>query len=308
MASLLSLKRRIQAAQNVSKTTRALQMIAASKMKRAQEAALNARPYVTKLTEITVSAISKAGENFSHPYITENKDTEKTLVIVLSPDKGLCGGLITNLQKEFYSYQKEHKNDDYVILGRKLESFGARSGENVIANFLFGTSTPTFDMVYPIARIIDDNFVSGKVSSVKVIYTHFDSIFSQKPRVETLLPFSKEMAKSEEQNTKGKTDVSLRANNESAAISSSDLEYVYEPTVTELLPSLLKHTVEMRLFQFLLESFVSEQGARMIAMQNATDNANDIIAAYRLEYNKTRQAKITSEILDIGSGAAMVNN
>lgn len=285
MASLLSLKRRIQAAQNVSKTTRALQMIAASKMKRAQEAALSARPYVNKVTEITSAAINKAGENFSHPYITSTAESTKTLVIVLSPDKGLCGGLITNLLKEFYLYQKEHNEDDYVVVGRKLESYAARSGENVIANFLFGTSTPTFDMVYPIARIIDDYYVSGKVSSVKVVYTHFDSIFSQKPRVVTLLPFEKQVVE-----------------NDSAQ------EYIYEPAVTELLPSLLKHTLEMRLFQFMLESFVSEQGARMIAMQNATDNANDIIAAYRLEYNKTRQAKITSEILDIGSGAAMVNN
>ena len=304
MASLLSLKRRIQAAQNVSKTTRALQMIAASKMKRAQEAALNARPYVAKVTEMTVAAISKAGENFSHPYITKNADTEKSLVIVVSPDKGLCGGLITTLLKEFYTYHKEHKNDDYVVIGRKLESYGARSGENIIANFLFGTSTPTFDMVYPLARLIDDNYSSGKVSSVKVIYTHFDSIFSQKPRVETLLPFSKEMVK--ETNDE---KVSLGGAKSDAAISQPEaVEYMYEPAVTELLPSLLKHTVEMRLFQFLLESFVSEQGARMIAMQNATDNANDIIAAYRLEYNKTRQAKITGEILDLGSGAAMVNN
>lgn len=294
MASLLSLKRRIQAAQNVSKTTRALQMIAASKMKRAQEAALSARPYVSKLTELTGSAISKAGEGFSHPYITVTTESTKTLVIVLSPDKGLCGGLITNLLKEFYTYQKEHKDDDFIVVGRKLETYAARSGENVIANFLFGTSTPTFDMVYPIARLIDEYYTSGKVSSVKVIYTHFDSIFSQKPRVETLLPFSSEMGKSETEAPSSQ--------------STPELEYIYEPGVTELLPSLLKHTLEMRLFQFLLESFVSEQGSRMIAMQNATENANDIIAAYRLEYNKTRQAKITGEILDLGSGAAMVNN
>lgn len=288
MATLISLKRRIQAAQNVSKTTKAMQMIAASKLKKAQEAALSTRPYVQKLSELTKQALSNKPESFTHPYLTQNK-TGKELLILLSPDKGLCGGLVTNLLKEFLSYQKNHTETNYVLVGKKAEMQISKLGSDVIANFHFGTSQPAFDMVYPLAKLIEEYYLSGQVDSVKVLYTKFNNIFTQKPEIQQLLPLQ--------------IDIADESSSVEASVDKQET-MVFEPSVATLLPSLLTHYVEMSLYQFILESFVSEQGARMISMQNATNNANDIISELRLEYNKTRQAKITSEILDI-TGAAV---
>lgn len=285
MATLLSLKRRIQAAQNVSKTTKAMQMIAASKMKRAQDSALSTRPYVEKLTDLTLNALRNIPEGFTHPYLKENT-SGKELLILLSPDKGLCGGLVTNLLKEFLSYQKQNPDTTYILVGKKAEIQVTKLGKEVVANFNFGTSQPTFDMVYPLIKLIDDYYLSGKVDTVRVLYTKFNNVFTQKPHLTQILPlsFAPEVAVDTE----------------------NSRDYVYEPSITEILPHLLKQYMEMSLYQFLLESFVSEQGARMLAMQNATTNANDIISELRLEYNKTRQAKITSEILDITSASLVL--
>lgn len=283
MATLLSLKRRIRAASNISKTTRAFQMIATSRLKKAQEATLASRPYVSKLTELAQELSAKKDESASHPYITSPSENNKTLVIALSPDKGLCGGLITNLLREFYTYTKTDKDASYIVVGKKIEGQITKLPNEIVASFAFGTTLPTFDMVYPVSRLINEYYLSGKVSSVKVLYTDFASFFSQTPRITTLLP------------------ISLPQEEGSTTPSGSQ---IYEPSISVMLPSLLKQYMEMNLFQFMLESYLSEQAARMIAMQNATNNAKDIIEALQLEYNKTRQAKITSELLDITGGRA----
>lgn len=260
-------------------------MIAASKMKRAQEAALSTRPYVEKLTTLTQHLISVSGENYKHPYMTARNNTGKTLLIILSPDKGLCGGLVTNLMREFLKYNHEYKETEYIVIGKKLESKVTHFTNEVVATFSFGTTTPTFDFVYPIAQIINDYYLNEKVDSVKILYTNFNSIFSQTPQVATVLP------------VEIKTTDTL-----------NQPYYLFEPNIQELLPELLKHYLEMSIYQFLVESFVSEQGSRMIAMQNATTNANDIIEDLKLEYNKTRQAKITSEILDLAGGSMQMTD
>lgn len=279
MASILALKRRITAAQNVSKTTKAMQMIAASKLKKAQNATLAARPYVTKLTSVTSNISGKLDEEqIIHPYIKPKTLVLKTLAIVLSPDKGLCGGLITNLLREFFTYQTANKNTSYITIGKKVEGQVAHLGSNVIASFPFGNTLPTMDMVYPIIRLIDQYYMSGQVDSVKIITTHFESVFKQAPKITTILPLADMPASKTEEN---------------------NVSYLVEPSAQEIIAPLLKHYLEMVVFQHLLECFLSEQAARMLAMQNASTNANDIIQELKLEYNKTRQAKITSEILDI---------
>ncbi len=282
MANALLLKRRIRTAQNVSKTTRAMQMVAASKLKRAQQAVLATRPYVEKLTEIAQDIMQRLDQASRHPYMKSTNATGKTLLLVIAPDKGLCGGLITNLTREYFSF---HQDSNYYLIGigRRIEHAVARSQNQVIASFPFGTILPTVDMVYPLSKMIDEYFLGGKVDNVKVLTTRFESVFNQKPQVSTLLPLS--IPESEE-----KTD------NASAF-------QLFEPGISAILPGLLKRYLEMSLYQYLLESFVSEQAARMIAMQNATDNAKDIIEELTLEYNKARQARITSEILDITSAA-----
>jgi len=282
MATLLSLKRRITAASNISKTTKAFQMIAASRLKKAQDATLASRPYVQKLTELAQDLSTKKDEKMNHPYISSPAMNTKTLVIALSPDKGLCGGLVTNLIKEFYQYTHEDKDASYIVVGKKIEGQVTKLENEIIASFAFGTTLPTFDMVYPLTKLIDEYYLSGKVSQVKVLYTDFDSFFSQTPKIATLLP----IVIPEEKETKTESSFQL-----------------YEPSIETMLPSLLKQYMEMNLFQFMLESYLSEQAARMIAMQNATDNARDIIEELKLEYNKTRQAKITSELLDITGGS-----
>lgn len=279
MATLLTLRRRMKAAQNVSKTTRAMQMIAASKLKRAQEAALSSRPYVDKLLQLTRQVASRVEEKNIYPYIQPQNIIGRSLVIALSPDRGLCGGLVTNLLREFLNFQSQNAQAAYIAIGKKLEGRIIKLSNEVVATFPFGTTLPAFDMVYPISKLIDEYYLGNKVDSVKVLYTGFASIFSQTPSVATLLPI--DLPESEKEKTSQPT--------------------LFEPSLTDIMPGLLRHYLEMSLFQSILESYVSEQAARMIAMQNATNNAKDIIEGLRLEYNKTRQAKITSELLDITS-------
>lgn len=281
MATLLTLRRRIKSASNVAKATRAMQMIAASHLRKAQQAALASRPYVHKLSDLARDLSAKVDDPKVHPYITPVSESNKTLVIVLSPDKGLCGGLVTNLLREFLSFDKANPDTDYIVMGKKLESQVIRLKNEVLATFIFGTTLPRFDAVYPIAKLINDQYLSGKVASVKILYTDFNSMFSQTPKIVDLLPIAL-------------PEVSDEKKNELA-----DSAMLYEPSIRDILPSLLSHYLEMSLYQFLLESFLSEQAARMVSMQNATNNAKDIIEGFKLEYNKTRQANITSELLDI---------
>lgn len=284
MANLISLKRRIKAANNVSKTTRAMQMIAASKLKKGQNATVAGRPYIEKLSQIANNLSSKLEDKYSHEYMKKAEAAPiadgKTLVLVLSPDKGLCGGLVTNLVREIISFDSQNKEVIYLTIGKKIETTVASLKKEIIASFKFGTTLPTFDMVLPIVKIIDEYFLAKKVNSVKAVSTSFVSVFSQKPKVTNILPI--EFPKPE---------------------SISKPFVLFEPAPQKLFPPLLRHFLEMTIYQTLLESFASEQGARMVAMQNATDNALEIAQELLLEYNKGRQEKITNEILDIGSGA-----
>src|SRR5579864_1320075 len=186
MASTLLLLRRIRTAQNISKTTKAMQMIAASKLKKAQDAALSSRPYVEKLLEVTGNVTKHMESSMLPVYMKPSKKDGKTLYIIISPDKGLCGGLITNVIKE--TIQKSKSDDSFVTVGKKVEIPVSRLSKNLVASFLFGTTLPQYDVVYPIAKIIDEQFLSEKVDNVAIISSHFINLFSQKPHVTELLP------------------------------------------------------------------------------------------------------------------------
>lgn len=282
MANMLSLKRRIKTAQNVSKTTKAMQMIAASKLKRAQNAALLSKTYVEKLSNLTQDVSSRIDDKNVHPYLKTQSESKRKLTIVLSPDKGLCGGMISNLIRE--TIKEDQGNPYYIIIGKKAENALLKLDREILAIFPFGTTLPSFDTVYPIIKLVEDTFLSGKVAEVKIISTEFISVFTQTPTIKSILP--------------------LEFNEEEKKESRFTL---FEPNIEVLLPSLLNHYLEMVLYQGLLENYASEQAARMIAMKNATDNAIEIIYELKLEYNKSRQEKITNEILDIGSAAFMTN-
>jgi F-type H+-transporting ATPase subunit gamma len=279
MATLLILKRKIKTAGNISKTTKAFQMIAASRLKKAQNTAESSKPYVEKLDSLSKTLEQRVDKENLHRYMTPQEDINAKLLIVISPDKGLCGGLVTNLIREVLRFSNNGKTY-YITVGKKAERAVASLNKEIVASFPFGTSLPQFETVFPITKLVDEYFLGKKVSEVKILSTKFNSVFSQAPAFNTLLP-----VKLEEQVTAGKS-VTL-----------------FEPSVDTLLPSLLQHYLEMVIYQNLLESYASEQASRMIAMKNATDNALDIISDLRLEYNKTRQEKITNELLDIGGGS-----
>lgn len=279
MATLLTLRRKMKTAANVSKTTKAMQMIAASKLKKAEDSAEASMPYVEKLDYLSKALEQRVDKDHLHQYMTPQEDINAKLLIVISPDKGLCGGLITNLVREILHYSANGKTY-YLTIGKKTERVVASLNKDIVASFPFGTTLPQFEAVFPIAKIVDEYFLNKKVSEVKILFTKFGGVFSQAPNFNTLLP----VKLSDHENSGNNTSL-------------------FEPNVELLLPDLLRHYLEMVIYQSLLESYASEQASRMIAMKNATDNALDIISDLRLEYNKTRQEKITNELLDITGGA-----
>lgn len=282
MATILTLRKRIKTAQNVSKTTRAMQMIAASKLKKAQDATLSSRPYIEKLSSVSQELSEKIENKNLYPFFMENTETEKKLLIIIAPDKGLCGALVTNLTRE---YLKLGNGQYYIItVGKKIEKAVSLLKNEILAVFPFGTTLPLYESIYPLAKIIEEYFLNKKVNSVQIVSTQFTSVFVQKPILSTLLPIK----------------LNLESKSNSEKTKSFEL---FEPNALEILPDLLRHYLEMVLYQHLLESYLSEQAARMISMQNATNNAKDIITQLTLDYNKARQQKITNEILDITSGS-----
>lgn len=266
-----------------------MQMIAASKLKKAQDAALTSRPYVEKLSSVSRHLTKRVDKPSLPAYMKINTTGEgKTLIVAISPDKGLCGGLVTNLAREVLLATT--KNDKIITVGKKIEGPVSRLSDQLVAAFPFGNTLPAFSVVYPIIEIINEQFLTGKVDKVEIVSTHFENIFTQKPHRTKLLPILSEEMEEDPSASKEKK--------------LSDGFQLFEPDLETILPDLLKRYIEMVLYQEILESYLSEQAARMLAMQNATNNARDIIEDLKLEYNKTRQAKITSEILDITSGAS----
>jgi F-type H+-transporting ATPase subunit gamma len=278
MATLLTLRRRMKTTTNVSKTTKAMQMIAASKLKKAQDSAESSKPYVEKLNTLSKALEQRVDKDQLHQYMLPQEEIKAKLLIVISPDKGLCGGLVTNLIKEVLRFSNTGKTY-YITIGKKAERSVASLNKDIVASFTFCTTLPQFEAVFPIAKLINEYFLGKKVSEVTILSTKFNSVMSQMPMFNILLP------------------VKLQ---EKAVLDKSVT--LFEPSVDALLPDLLQHYLEMVIYQSLLEAYASEQGSRMIAMKNATDNAMDIISELRLEYNKTRQEKITNELLDIGGG------
>ena len=230
MATLLTLKRRIKTARNVSKTTKAMQMISASKLKKAQESATSSKPYVEKLESLSKNLSEKIDRDNLHEYM-KTPDSKAKLLLVISPDKGLSGGLVTNLIREVYKFSSSEKIY-YITVGKKAEAAVSLLNKEIIASFPFGTSVPPFENVYPIAKLINEYFLGGKVSEVKILSTKFSGVFSQVPELKQLLPITIE-------------------DNEKV----QNLPTVFEPNVQELLPDLLQHFLEMLIYQGLLEIY-----------------------------------------------------
>jgi len=271
--NLQLLRRRIKTSKNIAQIAKAMEMISASKIKKAQEAVQNNKPYAQKILDFTTRLSQSSEKTFTHPYLTQNP-SEKKLFIIFSPDRGLCGALNTSLAKAFLQIPHDAL---VVVNGKRAAQFIAKMGITPIATFDSGTTLPNYQRVYEVIELINEYFLTKKVSSVEVIYPDFVSFFTQTPTQKTILPL---------QLPEGEVSPS---------------SYIYEPNAEELLKELLPYYLEINIFSILLESFTSEQAARMLAMQNAKNNALDIAEFLTLSYNKFRQEKITNEILDLNS-------
>ena len=284
MPSTRDIRRRIKSVKNTAQITKAMQMVAASKMRKAQQSALAGRPYATLMNAVLAQVTANAGD-FTHPLL-EKREVRTRGIIVVSSDKGLAGALNSNLLREVAKFDKN--NSVYVAAGRKGSQFIARTQRKLAAEFTYKDS-PLFSEARAISRFAQDLFLKGEVDQVDVVFTNFISTLTQKPEVRTLLPVGE---------MKGVT-AGLDGEESGEALSTGATEYLFEPGPADVLGSLLPHYLNFQVFQILLEAKASEHSARMVAMKNATDNAKQIIKDLTLEYNKLRQANITKELLEI---------
>lgn len=288
MASTRDIRRRIRSVKNTAQITKAMQMVASSKMRKAQLAALAGRPYAVLMNEV-LSAVTEGAGDFSHP-LMEKRPVRKRAVIVVSTDKGLCGALNSNLLREAARFDKN--TTVYVCAGRKASQFIARTQRQLAAEFNY-KDAPQFVEARAISKFAQDLFLKGEVDQVDVVYTNFINTLSQKPEARQLLPIGEIKA----------VEAGVTGHGTGGALKKSDKEYLFEPGAGEVLGNLLPHYLNFQVFQFLLEAKASEHSARMVAMKNATDNAKQMIKDLTLEYNKLRQANITKELLEITSAA-----
>lgn len=284
MPSTRDIRRRIKSVKSTAQITKAMQMVASAKMRKAQLAALAGRPYAALMNEVLAAATAGAGE-FSHP-LMEVRPVRKRALILITTDKGLCGALNTNLLREVARVDKG--SVAYVCAGKKGAQFIARTKRELAAEFTY-RDTPQFAEARAISRFAQELFLKGDVDVVDVAFTNFISTLAQKPEIRQLLPLGEIKA------------VSADVTGESAAadLEAAKQEYLFEPAPGEVLGNLLPHYLNYQVYQFLQEAKASEHSARMVAMKNATDNAKQIIKDLTLEYNKLRQANITKELLEI---------
>ena len=281
MANIRLIRRRIRAIWSTAKITKAMEMIATSKMRRAQEAGLAGRPYAEKIHQVLadLAALPQEGRPL-HPLL-QRRPVNKIAVVHITPDRGLCGGLHANINRTTASFILEQNVPvTLIIVGRKGLDFMRRYGRDIRAEFTRIGDRPSLLDTLPISRVIIDDYSNGFIDLVYLAYARFISTTLQKPILQQILPI------------------------EPATLPRGQVDYIYEPDPAHVLGELLPRFVEMQVYHAILESIASEQSARVVAMRNATDNANEIIQDLTLMYNKARQESITKELLDITGGAA----
>jgi len=258
-----------------------MEMIAASKMRKAQERGLAGRPYSEKIEQVIADLAALPDIGLQHPLL-QRRPVEKIAVVHITPDRGLCGGLNANLNRRLGSYILEQEKPVRVVaVGRKGRDFTVRSGCDMTAEFIQMGDQPAFLDTLPVSHIVIDDYSNGVIDMVYISYAQFISTMVQKPVMKQLLPV------------------------EPAVIPQGEnVDYIYEPGAENVLGGLLPRFVEMEIYHAILEAIASEQSARMVAMRNATDSANELIGDLTLLYNKARQEAITKELLDITGGVA----
>ena len=292
MAVGKEIRGKIKSVENTKKITKAMEMVAASKMRKAQERMRSARPYADKVRNITAH-LSGANPEYKSPYQRATGTAKAVGYIVVTTDKGLCGGLNTNILRNVTNQMKEAqaagKTIQVVAIGNKGFGFMNRIGANVVSHAVQLGDAPQLDKLIGPVKVMLDAFVAGKLDAVHLCYTRFINTMKQEPTVEQLLPLSAErLAQSEAEKKQYGWD------------------YIYEPDAPTVIDELITRYIEALVYQAVAENMASEQSARMVAMKAATDNAGSLIAELKLIYNKTRQAAITKELSEIVGGAAAV--
>lgn len=286
MAGAKEIRTKIKSIKNTQKITKAMEMVAASKMRKAQDRMQASRPYAEKMRSV-VAHMAMAHPEYKHPYLIE-RPTKRVGVIVISTDRGLCGGLNVNMFKSVIGHMKDWKQQGYeidvVAFGTKATQFFKRVGGRVVAQATHLGDAPAINDMIGSVKVMLDAYDAGQIDRLYLGYTDFVNTMTQKPRVDQLLPIVPD------------TDERLKHH----------WDYLYEPDAKPVMTALLTRYIESLVYQGVVENIASEQASRMVAMKSATDNAGDLIDELQLIYNKARQAAITQEISEIVGGAAAV--
>jgi len=287
MSSGKVIRNKIKSVQNTRKITKAMEMVATSKMRRAQERMRTARPYSEKLKRVTGN-LSKSLTTYSHPFLTLPEDITSVGLIIITSDKGLCGGLNTNILRLALLSMKEWDADGKAIqittIGNKGRGFMLRAGADIVSELVALGDTPRLENLIGPAKVQIDAYLAGEIDVLYITYTRFLNAMQQEPVIAQLLPLTGDLIGSTTRNW----------------------DYIYEPEAKPVIDQLLLRYIESLLYQAVAENIASEQSARMVAMKAASDNAKEIIDDLKLAYNKARQALITKEIAEIVGGAAAV--
>jgi F-type H+-transporting ATPase subunit gamma len=303
MANLLDIRRRLKSVKNTQQITKAMKMVSAAKLKRAQDRVVTARPFANKMQEVLGELASRTDENFHHPLLDARGD-ERYLVVLITADKGLCGAFNTNLTKAAQSFMRANsgKNIEMMPVGRKGRDFFRRRNVTLVEEYIGVTGKGRVDYTeaVEIARNIIKLFTEDEeLDKVFIIYNEFKSVLQQRVIVEQLLPVSR----SEDLLQDEASEAAGAAN----AAATTTIDYIYEQSPAEIFSRLLPRLIETQIFRALLESIASEQGSRMTAMDSASKNAGELIGTLTLNMNRIRQAAITNEIIEVVSGAAAAN-
>ena len=298
MAGSKEIRGKIKSVQSTRKITKAMEMVAASKMKKAQDRMRASRPYLERVFNIVIH-IAKANTEYRHPFLNKRERVKRVGAIVVSTDKGLCGGMNTNVLRLLLSKHKEWTGAglgvDYVAIGNKGLAFLTRMGASVVASAVQLGDRPHLERVVGPVKALLDKYVAGEVDEVWVFYTSFINTMKQEPRGGRIVPVPMQYR------SLGGTGEVVKPEAAQGA-----WDYIYEPDARALLDGMMRRYIEAVVYQAVAENMGSEQSARMVAMKAATDNAGKIINELQLIYNKTRQAAITKELSEIVGGAAAV--
>ncbi len=275
MSNIKDIGKRIKSIKNTQKVTHAMELVAAAKMRKSQATALAGRPYSISLSEV-MNEVKNKSRTSKHPLLKSN-DSEKQMIILISSDRGLAGGLNINLFREIA--KSEIKNTQFITVGKKATEFSSKTNQNLLASYN-SEEKSALDLARILTKMATDAFIKKEVSKVSILYSHFDSTIKQTPKWVSLLPI----------------EIGLNPN---IPTTQQPNNLIFEPSGDEILESILPHHILTQIYQVLVESKASEFSARMVAMKNATDAAGDLVDDLTLTYNQARQEAITKELLDI---------